>query len=1073
MWDKPPIPSSSGATSQPVSTTVSAQGSSSGPGASKKPVYVIVSPMVSRAGNDSEPAMTPTMIERRKIRNRELAEVSGQRKQINLQKALEQFHKDNILCSSVFSTPLVELPGRPKSEDYLNVEYIKKTMDNPCFTSRMGNINRDAMARLVCHPFPAMSASNRKKQFALQVRDYLGLRQPTPETLCFLEVLRRDIRNAACANAGREYRRRVLNICAQTRAQVEQLKQQVRTCITSLLSEVLQPGIEMHGEPGREPGPSSSVAPTLRQPENVTRPESEPVANKSVAELLQADSARLYPLLKKQRGYYLVDGLPYSQFSVPQEVRDRLISDELKDRISMKENWGTGRYFALVPVSDSSSFCELMKQARFDPAASSEFPLGIALADPAEDERVLTWQKIEASGKKAPVIGVTLHKACNWNEQNTLALYNSHNTRPVRISLGKQKEYLLKPGSGVFFQPRVGKSKKSLEWTAVTEYRTGRPRQEDTNPLIRDLPRPIESADSEPAPWSREGEYFLSPEVVSDLAQQKSRTGTKPAICYTSANIQQTLKDTFGRSGEKTGAANLIFCDRHVNHTVAVRVLRKDGKALVYIHETLDPASPVATAIREGVLHAVRPFFKQSELSFVTPGFTSQVDFSSCGVFTYKAIRAFDKQPGLDEWLWLQGQQPGRVLHQAGQYDRKLKLNNLALEQCFVPLNEMKAKLLKCYQGDEVNLSPAQLAEVVSVKKQETLGEYLMAHQPFQALLNSAKANLSTTGKRYKYLMKWQEQFLQKTMEPDPEMAQSMLAAGDALTPEEYQLVTCFHPIIDVKDRNDTNQWLAEHMPGTAEVEESDWGMSCLFEDFAFGTKNISLADAKGLNEWLDNALSHPDDKHHQLMQAWCIYIKQSRKSQFRNTSLQDIHDALRRYIALQTQPAAEVAEVAGIKRGSTSSAKSKGKRPKKPQQAVQQTPPLSLESEIPAVVGKKHKRDDDTDIPAPVKLSSCGRKRLKLTKSQRQAKRRDEEVERRKTHWDGLKRLANNLESKPVTEIDILETAVYEIRKLQLQEKLKTIELGFLKQKQQALEQKLKRLIGEYSVSKKTTDPD
>ena len=1066
MWDKPPIPSSSGATSQPVSTTVPAQGSSSGPGASNKPVYV-VSPMVSRAGNAPEPARVPTTIEQRRIRHREQVEATHRRKQVELQLALKQFREDNAMCSAWYSTPLTELPKPPSPEDYLNVEYVKKILAKPHFSYRARNLDTDALAKFVCHPMPTFPAAHRDEQFAHRVRFYLGANNVTPAANRLLQALRKDVRNSACAEAGREHRRRILDICAKKRAEAEQLQQHISVSIVALrqLGELCQKTCAMEVEPG----PSASVAPTQELPEKVTGRESEPAANDSVTSLLQADSTRLYPLLKKQRGYYLVDGLPYSQFSMPQEVRNRLISDELKDRLSMKENWRTGRYFEVVPVDDSSSFSELMKQARFDPGATSEFPLGIALANPAEDERILTWQKAVTAGTKVPVINVTLHKACHWNKQNTLALYNSHETRPVHIALGKQKEYLLKPGSGVLFQPRTGKSRKSLEWTAVTEYRTGRPRQEDTNPLIRDLPRPVESADSEPAPWSREGEYFLSPEIVSDLAQQKSRTGTKPAICYTSANIQQALKETFGRSGEQTGAASLIFCDRSVNHTVAVRVLRKDDKALVYIHETIDPGSPLAAAIREEVLHAVRPFFKQSELSFISPGYASQVDYSSCGVFTYKTIRAFDKQPGLDEWLWQQGQQPGRVLHRPGQYARRVKLDDLPLAPCFVPLNEMKAQLLKCYQGDEAHLSPAQLAEVVSRKQQKTLGEYLMAHQPFQALMNNDKANLSATGKRYKYLVKWQEQFLHKTMGPDYEMAQSMMATGDALTPEEYQLITRFHPIIDAGDRNEVNRWLAEHMPGTAEVEESDWEMSCLFEDFAFGAENTSLtekiplAEAKALDEWLENALSHPDDKHHQLIQAWCIYIKRSGKSRFRSASLRDIQDALRHHITLLPRP---TVEVAGIKRGSNSSTKGKGKWVKKPQQAVQQTPSQSPESGASPVVGKKHGRDEDTDMPAPVKKTGQGRKKIKLTDSQRYMRRAYTEKNRRQSRKGQFKELAFVLKDKPRIKKDILASAVSEIKRLELQES----ELAELKQKNEALKQRLKELTSEDGTPKKTT---
>ena len=1073
MWDRPPIPPSSGQADQSVSISVPAQSGSSGSQAGNKPIRIV--PVSIRPGAFSEAsipllsgaATTSPKIEQRKIKNREEARQSRQRANENLQKALDQFHKDNHLYSARCSVPLAELPVPRRAENDLTLENIKKTLAKPCYAKLIGNINPDALARFVIHQFPA-TKMHRENEYAQKAQELLGAKGCSIKAVNALKKLRQNIRNNIAAESGRNHQKHLLDICAQMREKVKCLEdsQQVRLTQKTMTNVPEAAQTATHSE---EVEPLPVVVPSLESPvQEMTEPKSEPAiqetveqevepmdsqetTERTISELLQENSARLYPLLEKRRSYYLSNGLPYTQYVLPQELRNRLISDELKDRLSMKETWATWRFFELVSVDDSSSFSELMKQAQDDISATEQYPLGIALSDAAEGEQVLTWKRVAVSGKKAPELMAALRVPRDY-EQKTLALYNSHKTRAVPVSYGKQKEYRLKPDSGVLLQPRTGRSGKSLEWTPVTEYRKGRFRQEDTNPLIRDLPRPIESADNKLSHWSREGEYFLSPEIVKDLAGKKSKTEERPAICYQAADVQKALKYAFGAGGEKTGATSLIFADRAANHMVAVRVLRKGDQALVYIHETLDPTTKVPASIREVILNAVRPFFKQSTLSFVSPGEGSQVDFSSCGVFTYKGIRAFDKRPVLDEWLWqLGGDKSGRILHQANQYDRKVKFDELSLDDCFVPLNEMHSQLLKCYQGDEQLLSYDQLREEVSHKKKLKLGQYLMAHQPFQALLNGYKANLSTTGKRYKYLMKWQEEFLNKNMPSDPDLVQRMLATGDSLTLEEYELVTRFHPIIDASHWDEANQWLQVHMPEVAKVEESDWNINCLFENFVFGKEDLSLMNAKALNEWLDKALNHPDDKHHQLMQAWCIYIKQSRTSRFRNIPVRDIRDALRAYITAQSKP---VVKCDNPLRPTASGAK----QPRKQKLVAMASPDQRREPGGASVAGKKRTRDEDFEMPEQIKKLKQDQKKLNKFETERKKQHKDIERERRVEERKSMKALALCLPGVPSFKGRIVDEAIAEIKRHQSREKT----LAKFKETNEALEQRLEELLKE-----------
>ena len=1042
MWEQSPIQSTSGqAGQQPVSSVLSGQresisrGQEAGPVAGGVPVQKSsgAQPGTS-ASYMSGASVADKMIRQRDIHKQQSAGELRQKRQEELHKTLEQFYQDNTLYSVICSAPMVRLPEKPKAEDYLNPATIRHILESPGFSMRVVSLDPDALTRFILQDFPADPREEYNRQFIEKAREYLKLDGRQPHTRLFLQSLYRDVRNVAASDADLAHQQTVLDICGQMRGWIQELEEEIRSEMINDPQQAARPS----NTPETDSSASESAVP-------VVVPESEPSSDEkeeseseptdtalpelpSVTEALAQDSALLYPLLQKQPGYYLVDGLPYKQFSLPQNVRNQLLSDELKERLSRKQNWGTGRYFELVPVEDTSCFGKLMKKAKFDPAVSREFFLGIALSGDS-GRQVVQWTGQPEGSKKTSALRVTLSRVTAGDKKQTLALYNTDRSKSIQVYSGKQKKYVIKPKCGILLQPLAGKSKKSFDWTPVAEYRTGPVREEETNPLVRDFPKPVEAPGTGSRPLDKEGEYFLPPEMVSDLVALKRKNGQKPVVCYDTANVQQALKQAFGKGGEETGAVSLIFCDQKFNHIVAVRILRKNDEALVYIHETLDPASEVAEEIREEILNAARPFFKQSTLACVSPGFTSQVDFSSCGVFACKAIRAFDKQPELDEWLWEQGKQPGRVLHKANEYNRRLKLSDLS--PCLIPLKEMNARLLKNYQGDEQFLSPDQLAAMVSHKEQLTLGEYLMDHQPCNAITDSYKANLSATGKRYKYLLQWQEHFLEKTVPGNVGLLQNMEATEDLLTPEEHQLITRFYPIIDAGGRDDVNKWLAVHIPDAAPVTESDWEISCMFEDFAFDSGELSQADTQALNKWVEQALDHPDDPHYQLVKAWCIYIKQSGRSRFRNRSLAEIQEALKAYIDTGLKPAGAVAGTKRSRSSSESSASSPlSKRPKQQ---------LLLEDEP---VGGKSKKE------------------------QRRERHNALELERRNVQRGSFSALSSLLEGKTKTKQQILNGAIDEIMQHVSQE----AELTKLQKKKHRLELKLAKLVKERKKSLKAT---
>lgn len=1067
MWDKPPIQPPS----EPAATTASSVVPEPGnPGPSRlfagKPLITVpqheVQASVGRKLSQSSTSAYDYAEQQRKKASRMTAVASARKEANEYEMAIRQFDLDNQCYSLFLSQPKIKLPKSPEPEDYLTWENIRRILNKKEFAERIGDTNRDNLARFILIEFPPGKA--RTALFMDKARVLLKVDASSKKVKQSLEKLRKDVRSSASIQAGKSYRRAVLQVCQQLRATVQQLEQRVTTPAATHSQPSAQEQSQIQKREGFKESSSLLMAPDIQEPvvEEIEPMEATGSNESTVQELLNKDSTRLYPLLEKSKGYYLVDSLPYSQFSVPQSIRDKIITPELKERFSIRAHWGITQFFELEAATSQELFGILMKQAKFGPDASDEQPVGIALSDTSNEELAaalpMTWQPPSEAANKAPEWQLKLHNVPESTKNKTLALYNRHQISSIHIFSGKQKTHVLKPGHGLVLQPAYGKKRKTGEWKPVAEYRQGKIQEEETNPLIRDLPRPVSKKSSH---WDREGEYFLPAEVVRDLASQKSKPGKAPAICQSTDNIHQVLRQTFGRSGQIPGATSFIFFDPLVNHMVAARVLREGDRALVYIHETGDPGGEgVAVPIREKILNAARPFFQNYDLSFVTPGFTSQKDFSNCGVFTYKAIRAFDKHPELDQWLWQQGIQPARMLHAANGYNHRVKLAELPLEDCFVDLEDMNARLLKNYQGDEMLLSPAQRAEVVSDKKQQTLAQYLMAHQPHLALQEGHKANLSATGKRYKYMLRWQEQFMNKPAPSDPQLVQQMLPGKALLTHQEYDLITRFHPILDVDERDIANQWLAVHMPGAKPVEESDWEISCMFESFVFGQSDLSLKEAKALESWLENNLRHSDDEHHQLLQAWCIYIRQSQKSQCQNQSLEQILAQLQSHIAGGSKSFKRV-----MKRKRPAGEPASLPKPKKPekQALVTFTNTLSETGQkiVPATgIKRKVPGWQASDVPLPETKQGWHWKdqpeteaeEIKLKHSHSVRIRREYEVSR-------LKGLAELLADEPKTWQSILQSARAEIMRLQDQEKL----LEELRQKNAELTQKLAELKNKF----------
>ena len=611
------------------------------------------------------------------------------------------------------------------------------------------------------------------------------------------------------------------------------------------------------------------------------------VTEESVADALRLNCCRLYPLLQKAQGYYLCDSLPKTQYILPAAVRNKLIPPELKEKLSIKAKIVTHRVFQLVPTENQESFGALIKAALNGVQAADNSPVYVALSDTKNDDLdkgvSLSLERVRQEGRLPAELNFYLKEVPEVSKGKTLALCNTDLKKSVNVYIDDRFAYLLAPTTGLLLQAS-GIDKRT--WKPVAVYQLGEVCHEETNALLRDCPRPIipKEPDAEEQ-WSSEGEYFLTPELVQEWLAAKGDTSTE--ICQSQDEFRSALENVFQKNQDKEGASFIVF-DPRVSHMVAVRILRQRDRAVIYIHETSDPIySGAAQAIRDIVLDATGDFFKGSHRYFISPNFTSQMDFSSCGVFTCKAIRAFEKHPELDSWLWREGE----------RYGHSLLVGRKPQKSHFIPLAKMDARLLKNYQGDARLLTPSQLGTFVSQKKRQTLFDYLKVHQPHNAIRDGLQGNLSAIGKRYKYFVCLQEKLLGSSPPVSAEVLKDFVPDDNPLTFEEHDLVMQFFPIIDAEKINMANTWLRNHRPDVRTIGAVDWDMCCDFEDYIFSEKTPEQLDVAKLGKWLTKAMRNP------YLKACCIYIKQSKNSHFRGASLQTISRKLRQSIQGSNQP--------------------------------------------------------------------------------------------------------------------------------------------------------------------------
>ena len=637
--------------------------------------------------------------------------------------------------------------------------------------------------------------------------------------------------------------------------------------------------------------PGSEVDPIQQAPE-------------AFAKKIKADETSLYPYLIKTQGYYVLDSLPYTQYALPVPIREALISDDAKREFSTPIAWADRYRFKPVrELQYTRSLGDFMKKAMSGKGSKDPNQYGIALCNPQGSYNLPDTKWTPMTGPKP--CSLELNPVNPDESDKTLAIYNQHEKRSIIVKADGRKIHQLKPKCGLILQP--DSTSGSPLWGIAALYHSPKDTPViETNPLLRDHPLELDTDGKQHQDSTTEGEYFLTAPMILDLAEAQSKGKIRPPLCQSVDDMQQIL-ETFVHSthGDKSKAMSVVIYDDHSNHFVAVRLLIQDNKLLVFINESLDRNNSAAQCLKDMVVKGIHKTKPTQQIILLTPDFKSQKDFSSCGVFTLKTFRAFEKNPNLDQWLWKQAKECNNTP------DNKT--------QRLIPLKNMPAHLLKSYQGDKTKLSTEQLQTPID-KHGTTLEDYFKKHRPVNDSETGGKTNLATTGKRYKYLLQWmalRPTSLCTAMETDvltvasdePMVVDDIPASPstpDSIetpivdTPDEDGLIKKFEFIIDTPSLAEANEWLQVHHPGT-QITEEDWCACVVFENFVF-KNTLSKTENVQLEAWLNQVLQgNPHNIHNQLLTAWCYYMRKDKRSHYRRESLPLILDKLNEQIKVET----------------------------------------------------------------------------------------------------------------------------------------------------------------------------
>lgn len=616
----------------------------------------------------------------------------------------------------------------------------------------------------------------------------------------------------------------------------------------------------------RQQTPKAWVVLEQEQPATETvevLPPSPEQTHRAALACLEKDETELYGHISKSLDCCETDrGLPAPVYSVNPELRKLLVPEDFRKTLEVRQSnciW----HFQLASESASTEgLATIMQKARnATPFSVKSGPVaGVYTDDETQEAEPFILEDQFKGGKK---VGsqLTVNPDFQVEEGSRVAIFN-YKKKPLTISTGPDASFSTGYENGIILKA-CQNSEGAIEWVKEADYLW----QEidiDSNPLQRDSGPKILASDgqSELQLLSDEGEYFIPPEQLQTLAQQQSKGINVPIVCRSQQEIQSALEPLFARTRggrqEESPPISFLAYNPSNNHVVMVRALKKQGKVLIYIHETLGIEDSDRSSISQ-VTEAIKPWLPKHNIHVMQPNFVIQKDYASCGVFALKAARAFGKPAlALDEKLWSLCAQ-NKVPRQKG-----LKVD----EQSYLSIEQIPAVLLKGYQGPVSQLSEEQMNTIVSQKKNLTLAEYRHKHRT-SGSSNGNGANLSTTGKRYKYFGRLQtngneeepthQTTLAELLNPSQPMKKEDSSEPQPMeTTPTTEVVTLqganfselLRAVLLLKDRDEINHYLIQHFPQIAPVSKLDWGVTKLYEKIMETGYTLSGHEKEIMDHW-------------------------------------------------------------------------------------------------------------------------------------------------------------------------------------------------------------------------------
>lgn len=408
-------------------------------------------------------------------------------------------------------------------------------------------------------------------------------------------------------------------------------------------------------------------------------------------------------------GYFINDSLPYVTYMIDPQIRRELISDSLREHLRLPQKWDIGYFRFNKEDENPQALAHAMQNATDKNALDNSGYFGAFwLSDTDQSVSDLLNLQLEKTTTQNPELSLTPKGMMVGN--GTLAIFNASTEKSLIVKRGNSKTSRLAPKEGIFLQPG---STQAQIWSTIGFYRIGE-KSLDTNPLLRDnCPLMTKGRYSKIDDSDTQGEYFLPAVILEDLAARQSKKAGRPApaLCMSDSALKNELKK-FRQSPETS--CSLITGSDKANHFVAARLIKSEGRILVYIHETLGQDNPVSCNVQQMLLKVVHEQFAGSNIYFLTPEPVLQKDFSSCGISALKALRAFDKRPELDQWLLDEvSKRPESKSEQPAEE------GDCAISpESRISLQEIRPELLKIYQGAIDQLTEQQRQTMVSHKSQ-------------------------------------------------------------------------------------------------------------------------------------------------------------------------------------------------------------------------------------------------------------------------------------------------------------------------------------------------------------------